>query len=184
MLGLVRVQHGKRTEVRPEADWNILSPVVQQALRSENRLEPVWRDLYEFRLLLEPQAAAWMAARGPDLDLAQLSAMAAEMRILAENVANARRVLAVDEAFHRLIGQAAGNRILAGVSRSFWDAVSVMWPESRLSGDDLVAIAAQHERIADAVARRDPEAATLAMEEHLRAASTIDSGFPSEGPAS
>src|SRR5262249_6050520 len=73
MLGLVRVQHGKRTEVRPSEDWNVLTPVMQEALRREQLLEPIWHDLYEFRLLIEPQAAAWMANRGSDRDLAQLA---------------------------------------------------------------------------------------------------------------
>ena len=66
MLGLVRVQHGKRTEVCPPEDWDILSAVVQEALRREGKAEPLLRDLYEFRLLIEPQAAAWMAEHGSE----------------------------------------------------------------------------------------------------------------------
>src|ERR1700751_4170955 len=85
MLGLVRVQHGKRTEGRPPEAWNMLPPVCQEARRREDMLEPIWRDLYEFRLAIEPRAAAWMATRGSDRDLAQLAALAAEMRVLAED---------------------------------------------------------------------------------------------------
>lgn len=181
MLGIVRVQHGKRTEVRPPEDWNFLSPVMQEALRRENQLEPVWRDLYDFRLVFEPRAAAWMALRGSDRDLARLAALAAEIRVLAEHVGNVRRVLAADRSFHELIAQASTNRILAGFSRSFWDAVSVLWTESesRLSHEELMTVAQQHQRIADAITRRDPDAAAAAMEAHLNAASTMDVGhFP------
>ncbi len=79
MLGLVHVQHGRRTEVcRPE-DWDILSSVVQEALRREGMAEPLLRDLYEFRLLIEPQAAAWMAEHGSADDLARLDEIAATM---------------------------------------------------------------------------------------------------------
>lgn len=176
MLGVVRVQHGKRTEVRPSEDWNVLTPLMQEALRREQLLEPIWHDLYEFRLLIEPQAAAWMANRGSDRDLAQLAALAAEMRVLAEEVNNLRRVLAADQAFHKLIAQGAGNRVLAGVSRNFWDAVAVLWLESRLTAQELSTIAQQHQRIADAITRRDADAAASAMEAHLRAASTMDVG--------
>jgi GntR family galactonate operon transcriptional repressor len=178
MLGLVRVQHGKRTEVRPPEDWNFLSPVMQEALRRENQLEPIWRDLYDFRLVIEPQAAAWMAARGSDRDLSKLAAIAAEMRILGEDVANVQRVLQADQAFHRLIAQASTNRILAGINRSFWDAVSVLWleSESRLSREELTAVTEQHQQIADAITRRDPEAAAAAMEQHLKAAYAVDVG--------
>jgi DNA-binding FadR family transcriptional regulator len=178
MVGLVRVQHGKRTEVRPQEDWNFLTPVMQEALRRENQLEPVWRDLYDFRLVVEPQAAAWMATRGSDRDLSRLAALAAEIRILAEDVDNVHRVLAADQAFHQLIAQASTNRILAGINRSFWDAVSVLWldSESRLNGQELAAVAQQHQRIADAITRRDPDAAAAEMKGHLKAAYAVDVG--------
>jgi DNA-binding FadR family transcriptional regulator len=185
MLGVVRVQHGKRTEVRPPEDWNILSSVVQQALGREGRLEPVWRDLYEFRLVVEPQAAAWMAERGSDPDLIRLSGLAAEMRMLAEDLGNARLFLAADQEFHKLIARSATNRVLAGVSRSFWDAVSVLWLESHLTAEELTAVAGQHQRIADAITRRDAAAAAAAMTAHLEAASTMDVGhFPPSPSAS
>src|SRR5579862_6801677 len=102
MLGLIRVQHGKRTEVRQQQDWNILTPVMQEAFRRENQLEPIWRDLYEFRLLIEPGAAKLVAMRGSERDLAQLVELADEMRALADDAANARRVLLTDQAFHEL----------------------------------------------------------------------------------
>jgi GntR family galactonate operon transcriptional repressor len=174
LLGLVRVQHGKRTEVRPEEDWNVLTPVVQDALRREKRLKPIWKDLYEFRLLIEPPAAAWMATRGSDRDRGQLAALAGEMRVLSEDISNVRRVLAADQAFHRLIAQASANRVLSAVSRSFWEAVSVLWLESELSGQQLRDVAEQHQEITEAIVRRDAEAAARAMEEHLTTASTID----------
>ncbi len=73
MLGLVHVQHGKRTEVCPPEDWDILSAIVQEALRREGKAEPLLRDLYEFRLLIEPQAAAWMAEHGTASELDELA---------------------------------------------------------------------------------------------------------------
>jgi DNA-binding FadR family transcriptional regulator len=178
MLGLVRVQHGKRTEVRPSEDWNFLSPVMQEALQREHEIEPMLRDLYEFRAVVEPQAAAWMATRGSDRDLARLAALAAEMRILAEDPANTRRMLLKDQEFHRLVSQGSANRILAGINRSFWDAVSVLWleSESRMRPDQLVQVAQQHQEIVDAITKRDPQAASDAMMAHLTAASTMDVG--------
>ena len=66
MLGMVNIQHGKRTEVCPPEEWDILSATVQEAMRREGKAEPLLRDLYEFRLLIEPQAAAWMAEHGSE----------------------------------------------------------------------------------------------------------------------
>jgi DNA-binding FadR family transcriptional regulator len=174
MLGLVRVQHGKRTEVLSPEEWDVLSPVVQEALRREGKHEPVWRDIYEFRLVIEPQAAAWMAERGSARDVSRLSAIAAEMRVLSENSENTSRVLAADQAFHRLIALAGENRILAAFSRSFWEAASVLWHESHLSVEEMQQVARQHQEICDAIVRRDPEAAAEAMTAHLRTASSLD----------
>ncbi len=174
MLGLVLVQHGKRTEVLGSENWDVLSPVVQDALRRENKHEPVWRDLYEFRLLIEPQAAAWMAERGSASDLSALSALAAEMRVLSETEGNARRILAADRSFHRLVALGGGNCILASFSRSFWEAVSGLWEESHLTLDEMRQVARQHQEICDAIVRRDPEAAAQAMTAHLKAASSLD----------
>jgi DNA-binding FadR family transcriptional regulator len=180
MLGLVRVQHGKRTEVLPAEDWNVLSPVVQEALRRENRLEPVWRDLYEFRRLIEPRAAAWMAERGSDRDLVQLNGLAAEMRTLAEGQVDLSRFMAADQAFHRLIARSGANSVLSAVSRSFWRAVSLLWLESKLDAQQIQEVVQQHQRIAEAITVRDPDAAAKAMEDHLRAASTMDVGHFSQ----
>ena len=72
MLGMVNIQHGKRTEVCPPEEWDILSATVQEALRREGKAEPLLRDLYEFRLLIEPQAAAWMAEHGTADELDEL----------------------------------------------------------------------------------------------------------------
>jgi DNA-binding FadR family transcriptional regulator len=180
MLGLVRVQHGKRTEVLPEEEWDVLSGVVQEAMRRENCHEPLWRNLYEFRLLIEPQAAAWMADRGGERDLARLAAIAEGMLARSE-AADGHALLAADQEFHRLIARASGNSVLAAVSRNFWEAVSVLWLESKLDADDMREVARQHERIADAVTRRDADGARAAMTEHLLAASTLDVGGVASG---
>ncbi len=84
MLGLVLVQHGKRTEVLPAEEWDILSDVVQEALRREGRVGPLLRDLYEFRLLVEPDAARLMAERGSDREVSELARLAQTMSELAE----------------------------------------------------------------------------------------------------
>jgi DNA-binding FadR family transcriptional regulator len=174
MLNLIKVQHGKRTEVRPSEDWNVLAPVLQEALRRENLLRPVWNDLYAFRLLVEPAAAAWMAKRGTVDELERLVELALSMSSMAEDLANLRRVLAADQLFHRLIAQGARNRVLASISQSFWEAVSVLWLESRLDADQLRDVAVQHQQIVNAIVARDSEAAEAAMRSHLEQAAELD----------
>lgn len=173
MLGLVRVQHGKRSEVLPINDWNVLSPILQEALRREGRLEPVWHDLYEFRLLIEPRAAAWMAERGSDEDLASLMALIDEMSALA-SAGEVPGFMAADQAFHSLIASGANNQVLSAVSHSFWKAVASLWLDSNVLPDQLPTIAQQHRDIAEAIANRDAAGAANAMSLHLEAASAVD----------
>lgn len=183
MLGMVNVQHGKRTEVLPHHEWDILSSVVQDALRREDKAEPLLRDLYEFRLLIEPQAAGWMAEFAPPEDVAALQALAARMEKLARAEAAIGEVMAADRSFHDLIARASDNRVLAAVSRDIREVIGTLWDVSTLDTGEAGHAAEQHRRIADAVASGDADSAAAAMREHLVWAAQADLhglGEPSE----
>lgn len=174
MLGLVHVQHGKRTEVCPPEEWDILSSVVQAALRREGMAEPLLRDLYEFRLLIEPQAAAWMAEHGSAADIAHLDALAATIDRLAGSEPAVAEVMQADRSFHDLVARASENRVVAAVSRDIRELIGTLWGFSALGVEEARMVADQHRTIADAIGRRDPEAAAAAMREHLRWAAQAD----------
>lgn len=183
MLGLVNVQHGKRTEICPPEEWDILSSVVQEALRREGKTEPLLRDLYEFRLLIEPQAAAWMAEFGSKQDIDELVALAAEMEWLAQNRLAVPDVMEADRSFHALVARASENRVVVAVSRDIREVISTLWGFSSLEEADAKHVAEQHRTIADAIEHRDAAAAAAAMQEHLTWAARADLhglGEPSE----
>jgi GntR family transcriptional regulator, transcriptional repressor for pyruvate dehydrogenase complex len=175
VLGLVRLQHGKRTEVLPEEEWNILSSVVQEALRRANKADSFLGDLYEFRLLIEPRAAARMAERGTDESVQELRGLVDKLEQLAETGQTAA-VLEADREFHNLVARASGNRVVAAVSRDIREMLGTLWGLSRLGGDEQREVARQHQLIADAIAARDPERAARAMHDHLNWASESDLG--------
>ncbi len=174
MLGMVSVHHGKRTEVCAEEDWDILSSVVQEALRREGKAEPLLHDLYEFRLLIEPQAAGWMAEYGRPAELDLLCQLASEMEELAAAELSAHGFMAADRSFHHLVTRASGNRVLAAVSRDIREVIGTLWGFSTLDSSDSSQVAEQHRRIADAVAERDSRAAAAAMHDHLVWAAAAD----------
>jgi len=174
MLGLVKIQHGKRTEVCPAEEWDILSSVVQEALRREGKAEPLLRDLYEFRLLIEPQAARWMAEYGRSQDVAELAELAARMESLAETEAAHADVMDTDRSFHDLVARSSENRVLAATSREIREVIGTLWVEKPLSAVDAKHVAVQHRRIADAVELRDASAAGAAMRDHLEWAAHAD----------
>jgi GntR family galactonate operon transcriptional repressor len=180
MLGLVLVQHGKRTEVLPAEQWDILSDVVQEALRREDRVGPMLRDLYEFRLLVEPDAARLMAERSSDREISELARLAQTMSELAEKTGGEqgqntdRAFHTADWDFHHLVARASGNSLLGAVIRDIREVLATLWTVSRLGPEDVARVAEYHARIASAVARRDPEGAAEAMHDHLAWASTLD----------
>jgi GntR family transcriptional repressor for pyruvate dehydrogenase complex len=174
MLGLVRVQHGKRSEVLPAEEWDILNAIVQQALRRENRAGPFVRDLYDFRLLIEPQAAAWMAQVATDDQIAELDRLARTMEALADSDAAAGRVAEADRQFHNLVARASGNRVLAAVGRDIREILNTLWELSHLGPDERQGLGAQHRRIADLISQRDSAAAAEAMRDHLDWATNAD----------
>lgn len=182
MLGMVNIRHGRRTEVCPEEDWDILSSVVQEALRREGKAGPILRDLYEFRLLIEPQAAGWMAVSGKATEIDELDQLATRMQELADGGTALAELMDADRSFHRLVARASGNRVLAAVGRDIREVIATLWGFSSLSPADARHVAEQHRRIADAVHQRDARAAAAAMHEHLAWAVAAD--LHSLGPAS
>jgi DNA-binding FadR family transcriptional regulator len=180
MLGLVLVQHGKRTEVLPPEEWDILSEVVQEALRREDRVGLLLRDLYEFRLLVEPDAARLMAERGSDREVTELARLAQTMSELAQSTADDSTYGAdsgfhvADWDFHHLVARASGNSLLGAVIRDIREVLATLWSVSQLSAEEIKRVAEYHIRIASAVGRRDPEGAAEAMRDHLSWASSLD----------
>ena len=174
MLGMVTVQHGKRTEVCAPEEWDVLSATVQEALRLEGRAEPILQDLYEFRLLIEPQAAAWMAEHGRDEDLAELGQLVERMLRLDGEEISVADVLEADRSFHDLVARASDNRVLAAVSRDIREVIATLWGFSSLDLADAAEVAEQHRRIAEAIQARDPGEAAGTMRDHLRWAARAD----------
>ncbi len=130
-------------------------------------------ELYEIRMLIEPAAAALASERATDEDVA-------EIRELAEYLESAppgRRTitdldrfmteLSVDQDFHARVVRAAGNARLASVYeglRSHLLLVRITFPELNRN---LPHRRGEHQRVAAAIATRDPAAARAAMTTHL-----------------
>jgi DNA-binding FadR family transcriptional regulator len=174
MLGMVNIQHGKRTEVCPPDDWDILSGTVQEALRREGKAEPLLHDLYEFRLLIEPQAAAWVAEHGSAKELAELGDLVDKMETLVHGDPSVADLMEADRSFHDLVARASDNRVLAAVSRDIREVIGTLWGFSSLDASDAGQVAEQHRRIADALLARDGSAAAAAMRDHLLWAARAD----------
>jgi len=121
-------------------------------------------ELFEVRRLLEPAAAARAAVRMDDDARARLRAELDRMRA-AEGV---EELVEADMAFHAVIAAAAGNAVL----RSLLDGLAARTMRVRLwrGQADAQAIAdtiADHARIHDAIASRDPDLSRALAAAHI-----------------
>ncbi|GAB3051130.1 FadR/GntR family transcriptional regulator [Sediminivirga luteola] len=132
-------------------------------------------DLAEARAHLEPVCARLAAERIGEDALARLDRLQSRMA----RAADLREFLADNSAFHRLIAEASGNSVLAGLLKGL-DA-----PIHELTDDPAVVTRARmhetvraHEAILFALRRRDPVQAAAAMRKHLLAhAELIESPY-------
>lgn len=169
--GLVRVQHGRRTVVLDEQEWNILSPLIQQAYRDENLAGPIIAELYEVRLQLEPQAAYWAAKRAtPEA----MQGIREALEAMGRSLMAKQPFLDHDQEFHVAVVRAAANRVLRAVLRDLHEVLISSWVITDLSIEDLRTVFEQHKRIAEAIGRADAPEAERAMRDHLEWARAKD----------
>jgi DNA-binding FadR family transcriptional regulator len=168
-LGMVRIQHGRRTEVLDESNWDVLDPVIQRALTAAGRKEELCRHFWEVREMLEVAAAGHAARRASAEDLDQLDSAARELRTIANTSQDLRRFLEIDRLFHDVVTRASGNPALRSVLTPVHTFLNnILWEaESRVQAEQLVQLAEQHGRIASAIRGHDPAAARQAMAEHI-----------------
>jgi DNA-binding GntR family transcriptional regulator len=126
-------------------------------------------DLYQFRLLIEPWAAARAAERaGPD----GRAALAAELARAAapedDTYAAYQAFSAHDARFHLLIAELAGSRqVRDAFQRTHWHLHIYRLHYDRSIGPKALA---EHRKVGDAVLAGDAAAAAAAMREHLEQA--------------
>lgn len=174
LAGVLLVQHGKRTSVRPEREWNVLSPTVQLAFERVGRGEDLRRQLYEVRLVLEVACSGHASLRVSDSDKQSIADIADATLALAEASGGMRDFLELDREFHSAITSACGNLALGQLTREVQGYLASSWEDSRLSEGEMVESARQHVAVADAITAGDEAAAATAMREHVRWAAAIE----------
>ena len=120
-------------------------------------------DLYELRLLIEPQIAALAAQRASATDL---SAIAVACQKIEDNIAAKRPWTAEDIALHEAIAHASGNQVVSNIIPTIHSAVKVF---AELYGKPLTETTIEsHREVVAAITARDTEQARQAMTRHLQ----------------
>ncbi len=162
--GLIDVRHGSGTRVTTPDRWDTLDPLILLALRKRGASAAVLHDLLEARTIVECEVAALAAERAKPEERTALQAALVTMR---ESLHDPARFVAGDSAFHLTLLRAARNRVLERMTQPMHELLSYAQALTDAIPGVLTRALAEHETIADAVERRDPEAARNAMRVHL-----------------
>jgi DNA-binding FadR family transcriptional regulator len=158
--GRIRRHVGQGTFVTEDAGAEVVT-----TLRISPPPSPA--DVFELRLMIEPQIAAAAAMRATAPEIRRLL-------LLADAGAAATdwpSWEAADTAFHTALAGASRNPLLGGVLETV-NAIRAQrqWGETRartLNPERQAAYVSQHRAIASAIDRRDPPGAAAAMRNHL-----------------
>jgi GntR family transcriptional repressor for pyruvate dehydrogenase complex len=158
-------------ESRPGRGTFLVQADIGATVRSAPRRS--WKEheaVFEARLLIEPQIAAYAAVRATAGDIASLG------RILVQQAAQVEAGetgMAADLAFHAALSRIARSTVL----RRFLESLADVLHESRkavarVKGRPASSLR-EHEAVRAAIQARDPDAARAQMLEHIQAAKAV-----------
>jgi DNA-binding FadR family transcriptional regulator len=162
-MNLVSVRHGRRMALLPESKWNLLHPLMVEVQGSDG-LHRLVSELFDFRLMVEPEAAARAAVEATD---AQRSRMGSLLEAIEKGVEAGVDYSDYDVGFHQEIVASARNRMLSHILDSVRDLMQTSRRVTSIEPSAGSEAVEGHRAVYRAIVNRDPEAARRAMQEHL-----------------
>ncbi len=126
------------------------------------------RQLFEVRLVLESLAARLAAERGTDEHWEQMEEVLDESHRAYETADNAL-LIALDEACHLIIYEAADNEFLGDTLATMYALSLRLWYFFLNRIGDMRGAVMEHKRIMTALKRGEADEASRLMEKHIRA---------------
>ncbi len=164
-MGLLEIQQGNRTCVRPITTRSIHDPLVSFAKNSAANILKV----FEIRKYLEVGCAALAAERATDQEIEQLEEILDEME---EDLKKNRLGAKTDLDFHALLAQATHNQAYVHLMNTIYDLLQeelrIAWGGIFKKRDQRNKLFQQHKNILEAVKQRDPERGREEALAHLR----------------
>lgn len=162
-MGLVDIQRGRGTFVGSASS---LANCVR-LLRSAVMISPLELQSYaELRSAIEVQAARQAAERATDEDIADLAAL---LKRLDNDELPYPEALELDFAFHRKLIDIAANPLMRNMMEVIYEFVLTQMVRTTPSQRENQLGRRLHKAILRAVRDRDPDAAAVAMQQHMQA---------------
>ncbi|HUG21434.1 transcriptional regulator NanR [Piscinibacter sp.] len=168
--GIVEITHGERARVVVPTAERLIEQIAGGARHLLHMQPDTLEHLKDARVFLEIGIARLAAERATDEDIARLRARLAEHRATLTHLDD---FLHYDMAFHREIARISGNPIFPAIVEALFGWASEYYqPIVRAPGAEELTLA-EHARIIDAIASRDPQVAERAVREHLTRANDL-----------
>lgn len=158
--GLLRTNGRGGTLVEPKRHWNLLDgDVLSWTVESDETRDGLLIELTRLRAIIEPEAAALAARHASVTDALRLFEAYEAME---RHAAEPALAIEADIAFHEQLFAASGNQLLGSLARAVAALLRAVFQLTASSGGYLKALP-DHRAVAEAIHRRDEEAARQAM---------------------
>jgi GntR family transcriptional regulator, transcriptional repressor for pyruvate dehydrogenase complex len=165
VMGIIRAKPGAGTYIAESLPEVFTEPMRFMTLIHNTSDE----ELFEARLIIEAGLAELAAERATSSDLRALSDELEAMRLTVEDP---EQFLLHDVRFHQAIARAAGNKVMSGVMDTVAHLLYRLRRETIAEANDFQEAIEWHQKLYDAMKKRDAKRAKEAMTGHLRAALT------------
>lgn len=122
--------------------------------------------LLEARLAMEPNIAALAAERISQEQSNELKRLLKQSKTLVDQ-SQREAFSEIDRAFHGIVSEAAGNKILTDTQRQLHERSELIWHLRIMPKDGLVITQREHEAVLKAILKHDAHEARQAMQAHL-----------------
>lgn len=168
--GILEIAHGERARVVVPTAERLVSQIAGGAMHLLRTQPQSLEHMKQARVFLETGTARMAAEMATEEQVASLRLAVARQRAAIENV---EQFIERDMAFHREIAGISGNPIFAAIVEALFRWASEYYRTLiRAPGAEELTLA-EHVRIVDAIAARNPDAAADAMRAHLTRANTL-----------
>lgn len=160
-MGIVRRHTGQGTVVLEHHNWNILDPVLSRWMADYASPHPeVLREIFEFRLAIEPYIAALAAERADARDLVAIEDGFAGMERCLEAAKVDQALFSdYDVAFHAAIYRATHNLIWSQLAHLLRPSILMVVRTTNETADELRDSVGRHRNLMEAIRLRRPQAA-------------------------
>lgn len=157
-LDILEIQRGKGTYVKENAFKK------QQDIEQLSNIKVNAKDLYEMRLIFEPEAAYYAALRATDSEIKRIMEFGKKVE---KEISNHQDRTADEHAFHKAIAQAAHNEFMNKLMPILYQAISKGVYLSLQSDKAIEDTLSDHRMIMEFLEQRNAEGAKNAMKIHM-----------------